>query len=152
MDEKKNSELTRRDIIRAATVAGAGVILAGCTPQTKTYPAITFVDKAPDGAPLKAGLVGCGGRGSGAAVDFLKAGPNLKISAMADVFEDHLKSCREKLAKEANVEVADDHCFVGFDAYKRLLDSDVDIVLLATPPHFRAPAAWRISSAGRRRR
>ena len=137
MDDKEASELTRRNFIGAATVAGAGVILTSCNTNTKTYPAITFVDKAPDGAPLKAGLVGCGARGSGAAVDFLKAGPNLKISALADVFEDQLKSCREKLAKNASVEVAADHCFVGFDAYKKMLDSDVDIVLLATPPHFR---------------
>ncbi len=137
MDEKKNVELTRRHFIEAATVVGAGALLAGCTPKTKTYPAITFLDKAPDGAPLKAGLIGCGGRGSGAAVDFLKAGPNLKITALADVFDDHMKSCREKLAKELNVEVADDHCFLGFDAYKKVIDSDVDVIILATPPHFR---------------
>ncbi len=137
MDEKKNSELTRRHFIEAATVAGAGVLLASCAPKAKTYPTLTFIDKAPDGAPLKAGVIGCGGRGSGAAVDVLKAGPNLKITALADVFEDHMKSCREKLAKEMNVQVADDHCFLGFDAFKKVLDSDVDLVILATPPHFR---------------
>jgi len=137
MDEKKKSDFTRRDFIGAATVAGAGVLLASCGTKTKTYPTMTFVEKAPDGAPLKAGLVGCGGRGTGAAVNFLNAGPNLKITALADVFDDHMKSCREKLAQEAKVEVADDQCFIGFDAYKKLLDSDVDIVILATPPHFR---------------
>ena len=78
---------------------------------------------------LKAGLIGCGARGSGAAVDFLKAGPNLKIAALADVFEDRIKDCRERLAEEMDHEVADDQCFVGFDAYKRLLDADVDLVL-----------------------
>ena len=113
MDEKKKSDFTRRDFIGAATVAGAGVLIASCAPKAKTYPAMTFVDKAPDGAPLKAGVIGCGGRGSGAAVDFLKAGPNLKITALADVFDDHMKKCREKLAQEMNVEVADDHCFLG---------------------------------------
>ncbi|MBI4164709.1 MAG: Gfo/Idh/MocA family oxidoreductase, partial [Acidobacteria bacterium] len=87
--------------------------------------------------PLKAGLIGCGGRGSGAAVDFLKAGPNLKITAMADMFEDHMKKCREHLAKEADLQVPDDRCFLGFDAYKKVIDSDVDIIILATPPHFR---------------
>lgn len=137
MDEKKRPDWTRRDFIGAATVAGAGVLLASCGPKAKTYPTLTFVDKAPDGAPLKAGLIGCGGRGTGAAVNFLSAGPNLKITAMADMFEDHMKSCREKLAKEANVEVADDHVFLGFDAYKKVLDSDVDLVILTTPPHFR---------------
>jgi myo-inositol 2-dehydrogenase/D-chiro-inositol 1-dehydrogenase len=137
MDEKKNSDLTRRNFMGAAAIAGAGVLLAHCGPAPKKYPALTFVDKAPDGAPLKAGLVGCGGRGSGAAIDFLKAGPNLKITALADVFKDRVDECREKLAKEADHQVADDHCFVGFDAYQRVLDSDVDLVLLATPPHFR---------------
>jgi predicted dehydrogenase len=137
MDEKKKSDFTRRDFIGAATVAGAGVLIASCAPKAKTYPAMTFVDKAPDGAPLKAGVIGCGGRGSGAAVDFLKAGPNLKITALADVFDDHMKKCREKLAQEMNVEVADDHCFLGFDAYKKVIDSDVDVIILATPPHFR---------------
>jgi predicted dehydrogenase len=137
MDEKKNSELTRRDFIGAATVAGAGVLLASCGTKTKTYPTITFANKAPDGAPLKAGLIGCGGRGTGAAANFLQAGPNLKITAMADMFEDHMKKCREQLAKEASVQVADDHCFLGFDAYKKVIDSDVDIIILATPPHFR---------------
>jgi len=137
MDEKKSTDLTRRNFMGAAAIAGAGVLLTHCGPKPKTYPTLTFVDKAPDGAPLKAGLIGCGGRGSGAAIDFLKAGPNLQVTALADVFEDRVRSCREKLAKEANVQVADDHCFVGFDAYKRVIDSDVDVVLLATPPHFR---------------
>jgi len=137
MDEQKYSELTRRHFIEAATFAGAGVLLASCGPKTKTYPTITFLEKAPDGAPLKAGVIGCGDRGTGAALNFLKAGPNLRITALADVFEDQMKKCREKLAKEANVELPDDHCFVGFDAYKKLIDSDVDVVLLVTPPHFR---------------
>jgi predicted dehydrogenase len=137
MDKKCHLDSTRRDFIGAATVAGAGILLAGCAPKAKTYPALSFVEKAPDGAPLKAGLVGCGGRGSGAAVNFLNAGPNLKVTALADVFDDRLQACREKLAGEAKVQVADDRCFIGFDAYRKLLDTDVDVVILATPPHFR---------------
>lgn len=96
-----------------------------------------LLDQAPDGKPLKAGLVGCGGRGTGAAVDFLNAGPNLQIVALADVFQDQLNNCRELLKKEKNVEIADENCFVGFDAYEKVLDSDIDVVLLCTPPHFR---------------
>jgi len=98
---------------------------------------MTFVDVAPDGPPLKAGLIGCGQRGTGTALNFLKAGPNLKVVALADVLKDHLDSCRDELAKKAQVQVADDRCLIGFDAYKKLLESDVDIVLMATPPHFR---------------
>jgi myo-inositol 2-dehydrogenase / D-chiro-inositol 1-dehydrogenase len=137
MDEEKNSELTRRKFIGAATVAGAGILLASCGSKTRTYPELKITERAPDGAPLKAGLIGCGNRGTGAVVNFLKAGPNLKITALVDVFDDRMKTCREQLAKEAKAEVPDDHCFVGFDAYKKVLDSDVDVVLLATPPHFR---------------
>jgi predicted dehydrogenase len=115
-------------------VAGAGAVLASCA---KSYPPLTFVDVAPDGPPLKAGLIGCGERGTGASLNFLKAGPNLKVVALADVFKDHLETCRNTLAKKAQQQIADDHCFIGFDAYKKLLETDVDIVLMATPPHFR---------------
>ena len=78
--------------------AGAGAVLASCA---KSYPPVTFVDVAPDGPPLKAGLVGCGQRGTGAALNFLKAGPNLKIVALADVLKDHMDSCRAELAQKA---------------------------------------------------
>ena len=113
---------------------GAGAVLASCK---KSYPPVTFVDAAPDGPVLKAGLIGCGDRGTGAALNFLKAGPNLKIVALGDVLQDHMDTCRDNLAKKAQVQIADDHCFIGFDAYKKVLEADVDVVLLATPPHFR---------------
>ena len=95
------------------------------------------MDVAPEGPVLKAGLIGCGERGTGAALNFLKAGPNLKIVALADVLPDRIDKCRGELGQKAQVQVADDHCFVGFDAYKKVLASDVDLVLCATPPHFR---------------
>jgi len=133
-NEKESRDFSRRTFIGAVAAVGAGAVLAGCK---KSYPPVTFVDAAPDGPVLKAGLIGCGNRGTGAALNFLKAGPNLKIVALGDVLKDHLDSCRANLAKEAQVQVADDHCFVGFDAYKKVLEADVDVVLLATPPHFR---------------
>ena len=136
MDEKKKLDLDRRKFIGAVAIAGAGAVLASCRKE-KTYPPLTFVDRAPDGPLLKAGLIGCGQRGTGAALDFLKAGPNLKVMALADVLQDRVDLCRTTLAKDASQEIAADHCFVGFDAYKKLLETDVDVVLLATPPHFR---------------
>jgi myo-inositol 2-dehydrogenase / D-chiro-inositol 1-dehydrogenase len=132
--EAEKMDLSRRTFIGAAAAVGAGVALASCK---KSYPPVSFVDLAPDGPMLKAGLIGCGSRGTGAALNFLKAGPNLKIVALGDVLKDHLDACRDNLAKKANTQVADDHCFIGFDAYKKVLESDVDVVLLATPPHFR---------------
>ena len=88
---------------------------------------------------LKAGLVGCGGRGTGAAEQCMNSAPNVQLVAMADMFPDRLKKSRRQLAalKHDGFKVTDATCFTGFDAIKRLLDSGVDIVLLATPPGFR---------------
>ncbi len=95
------------------------------------------MDTVPEGPVLKAGVIGCGGRGSGAAVNFLDAGGStVTIVALADVFQDRLDSLRGKLKERGN-EVADEKCFIGFDAYEKLIDSGVDIVILATPPKFR---------------
>ncbi|MFQ5740542.1 MAG: Gfo/Idh/MocA family protein [Acidobacteriota bacterium] len=145
--EKKGREtsLDRRVFIGTVAVTGAAALVAcsvGSGPsQEKSSAAGSNIEpgprSAPDGERLKAGLVGCGGRGTGAALNFLEAGPHLQITALADVFEDRLEDCRHKLKEKANVEVADDHCFLGFDAYRQLIDSGVDIVMLATPPHFR---------------
>ncbi len=131
----KESDFTRRDFIGAASVAGAGLLLASC--GGKTYPKVTFVDKAPNGPLLKAGLVGCGGRGTGAAQQFLKAGNSLQIVALADTFDDRLQTARKTLTNKDKQKIEDSRCYVGFDAYKKLIDSDVDVILLATPPHFR---------------
>ncbi|MEJ2052258.1 MAG: Gfo/Idh/MocA family oxidoreductase, partial [Calditrichota bacterium] len=96
-----------------------------------------LMDTAPDGPELRAGLVGCGGRGTGAAHNFLDAGPNLRIVALADLFQDRIDGTRQKLKENKNVDIPDENIYLGFDAYKRLIDSDVDIVILATPPYFR---------------
>lgn len=88
---------------------------------------------------LKVGLVGCGGRGTGAAVQALRADPDTVLHAMADAFEDRLVSSLEILKKAhgTRAEVKKSLQFVGFDAYQKLIDSGVDVVLLATPPGFR---------------
>lgn len=88
---------------------------------------------------LKIGLVGCGGRGTGAAANALKADPQTRLVALADTFSDRLQSSMAALQKQFKdrVTVDDEHCFVGFDAYQKLIASGVDVVLLATSPHFR---------------
>ena len=89
---------------------------------------------------MRVGLVGCGGRGTGAAANALRADPNVKLVALGDTFADHLEnSLNALLATEdiaAQVDVDEDHRFVGWDAYQRVIDS-VDVVLFATSPHFR---------------
>lgn len=98
-----------------------------------------LLDTVPEGTVLKAGIIGCGGRGSGAAVNFLDAGgATVTVTALGDVFQDRLDGLREKLlAHGSKTEIADENCFVGFDAFEKVIASGVDIVILATPPKFR---------------
>jgi predicted dehydrogenase len=88
---------------------------------------------------LRLGLIGCGGRGSGAAIQALTADKNVVLTAMGDAFENRLQDSLANFKKERpdQVKVAPDHCFVGFDAYQKVLASGVDVVILATPPGFR---------------
>jgi myo-inositol 2-dehydrogenase / D-chiro-inositol 1-dehydrogenase len=134
----KKLKLDRRDFIAKTALGtiGAAAFLNSCTRKREEGPP-RLLDQAPDGRVLRAGLVGCGGRGTGAAIDFLDAGPNLQIVALGDVFQDKIDACRESLRSERNVEVADENCFVGFDSYQRVIDSGIDVVLLCTPPKFR---------------
>ncbi|HZH72491.1 MAG TPA: Gfo/Idh/MocA family oxidoreductase, partial [Mariniphaga sp.] len=98
----------------------------------------SFVNIAPDGDPLKAALIGCGDRGTGAASQFLESGPNVSIVALADLFSDRMDTCRKILADKFNNNVEDSRCFLGFEAYKKILElPDIDVVLLCTPTHFR---------------
>ena len=122
-------------------IGGSGLFYSGLNAKDRKHVNLQnepmIHQQAPDGELIKAGLVGCGGRGTGAAVNFLDAGPNLEIVALGDVFQDQLDRCRDNLSKARGVEVADENCFVGFDAYQKVIDSDVDLILFATPPHFR---------------
>lgn len=126
--------------IGAIGAIGATQLIRSCSTDKKDGSEVvepTFLATAPEGQPLKAGVIGCGGRGTGAARNFLDAGPGLSIVAAADMFQDRIDGFRKNLKEERNVELDDDKCFIGFDAYKRVIESDVDIVILATPPYFR---------------
>jgi predicted dehydrogenase len=90
---------------------------------------------------IKVGLIGCGGRGSGAAVDALQADPGARLTAVGDVLQSQIDSALKVLIEQSGVgsqiQVTPENKFVGLDAYKRVLDSGIDVVLLATPPGFR---------------
>ena len=139
--------LTRRNFLKrsvaAGTIGAMGSIplLPSCTSKEKEKKGMLklpqLLSQAPDGPILKAGLIGCGGRGTGAAIDFLNAGPNLQIVALGDVFQDKMNACRDILKNKKNVEIPDENCFIGFDSYEKVIDAGVDVVLLCTPPHFR---------------
>jgi len=94
---------------------------------------------------IRVGVVGCGGRGTGAAWNSLEADPDTRLVALADLFEDRLEGSRSRMASEEARErfgdrsvVSRERCHVGFDAYRAVCEADdVDLVILATPPHFR---------------
>jgi len=128
----EDAKLSRRDFMRkaAATAVAAKtltIIGAGAA-------------HAQSAKAFKIGLIGCGGRGNGALRNCLAAGKQLKadmrVVALADAYKDRADRCRQGMKKEGH-EVPEDRCYVGFDAYKKLIATDVDIVLLATPPNFR---------------
>lgn len=143
--------MKRRDFFTASALVGASIplgiapLMTSCSNSGNKNKAqfspeqlgmYSFAAKAPDGRPIKAALVGCGDRGTGAAFNFLNAGNDISIVALGDLFRDRLESCREKLANEKNNRVADDMCFVGFDAINKIVALDIDVVLIVTPTHF----------------
>ncbi len=128
---------SRRDFLKRGTATVAAGSLAGMLSGTRMV-------HAAGSETLKIGLIGCGGRGSGAALNAMRADGNVKITTMADLFPDRLQGSRDNIQNSAQAEdlgdrfaVDDDHCFTGFDAYKQVMDSDVDVVILASTPHFR---------------
>lgn len=147
------NKFSRRSFLSGAVAAGAagmvgpGLLTASASSAGENYSVDykkrdlnlpPFLETAPDGVALKAGLIGCGGRGTGAAINFIKAGSGLSVTALGDVFKDKVDACRERLKEREGVEIADENCFYGFDAYEKVIDSGVDVVLLCEPPKFRA--------------
>jgi predicted dehydrogenase len=139
------SKTSRRTFLRtSAAGAAAGVLASSCA-----GPAI--LSAADTTQTLRVGLIGCGGRGTGAAVNALKADPQVELTAMGDLFEDNLQRSLALLRKELpdKIKVAPERCFLGFDAYQRVIGSDVDVVLLTTPPGFRPPHLQAAVEAGK---
>ncbi len=121
--------MTRRDFIRTTSTASMVAVMSG-----------TGALFAGGSDKIRAGLIGCGGRGTGAAFNCVEASPDVVITAMGDLFEDRVESSYERLSEKlsrANLMADPDHRFFGFDAYEKVLASDIDLVILAAPPHFR---------------
>ena len=153
MKSRETSKVSRRQFIRKSSLGVASTTVA------INAPFIISAHASPDD-PINIGLIGCGGRGTGAALDAVNAATNsiypdsgyhtenakegakaqaknVQIVAMADVFEDRLSSSRAQFHK-VGMEIKKENCFVGFDAYKKLLEiPEINYVILATPPHFR---------------
>jgi predicted dehydrogenase len=128
--QQPRSGVSRRDFLEATAASGAIAASAALAPAVF----------AGGNDVLKVGLIGCGGRGTGAASQALKADKNVKLYAMADAFEDRIAGSLATLHRdgslESKIDVAPERKFVGFDAYKQAIQC-CDVVLLCTPPGFR---------------
>ena len=142
----RRSFISVSSMIGAAGIIGGSALLSSCGPKKEKliplrspdeYYVPELPDKAIDGRELKVGLIGCGGRGTGALDNLLDAADGIKVHAMGDVLADRIESSRNELKEKRGIEVPDERIFVGFDAYKKVIDSGVDMVIVATPPVFR---------------
>ena len=124
------AELSRRRFLQTSSAAVAGLALTSTSP--------VFAHMSVDDT-IRVGLVGCGGRGTGAAVNALTTEPRARLVALGDAFRDKVESSLKNLSKSEvseQVAVDEEHLFSGFDAYKKVIES-CDVVAFATPPHFR---------------
>jgi predicted dehydrogenase len=152
-DQPSDSPTTRRNFLKHSSLAVAGVA------AISDFPFVITSHAAAD-TPIKIGVIGCGGRGTGAVLDAIGAATqviypqtgyhtedakpgqtierkDIKVVALADVFPDRLKRCRKNLAT-VGIQLPTEMCFTGFDGYQQLLAiPEINYVILATPPHFR---------------
>ncbi|MDG1855578.1 MAG: Gfo/Idh/MocA family oxidoreductase [Verrucomicrobiota bacterium] len=132
IQNKEETNSTRRQFIKSSSAAvAAGVALPSFSIPQKTF--------AANDETIRVGLIGCGGRGTGAASQAMKADSNVMLTAMGDMYPDRLDVSHNALKKaaEEKIQVTPENKFTGFDAYKKVLESGVDLVILATPPGFR---------------
>ena len=142
--------MNRRDFLQRSTILGVGGIvgvsaLASACKGPKYVPLRKpeeyyipeLPDKAAPGREIKVGVIGCGGRGSGAIQNLFDAADGIRLTALGDVFPDRLEGLRKMAAEKLRQEVPDENCFIGFDAYQKVIDSGVDMIIDTTPPVFR---------------
>lgn len=141
--EREGARSSRRGFLKSAAAAGpaASILASG------NYAFAQGSDR------LRVGLIGCGGRGAGAAVDALQADPGVHLTAMGDVLQAQLDKSLGALMKQgtfsSRVQVPESSRFVGLDAYQRVIESGVDVVLLCTPPGFRPQHIKAALAAGK---
>jgi predicted dehydrogenase len=138
--EKSSGEFSRRGFMKAASA----VALAAAIGTNYAW--------AQGSDEIRVALIGCGGRGTGAATDCCGSSPNVKLVAMADLFQDRLDGSKHQLQSMGTDKfaVTDDRCFVGWDAYQKVMAlKDVNLVILATPPAFRAMMIEAAVEAGK---
>jgi len=134
--DQATDKVTRRDFIKTSAQAGAAVLLAG-----------TGIGYVSGSDRIRVGLIGCGGRGTGAGIiDCAQSSKGIELVAMGDLFQDHIDKAPEQIKQNLQkrelpvneiYRVTPETTFVGFDAYQKVIASDVDMVILTTPPNFR---------------
>ncbi|HOX36937.1 MAG TPA: Gfo/Idh/MocA family oxidoreductase [Candidatus Brocadiia bacterium] len=140
-----NGGMTRREFVRMTGKASLASAALGFGLSSRLAGA-----EAAGGDTIKVGLIGCGGRGTGAVKDCVAAAKGVELVAMGDLIEAKVKGCRENLKKELPAEamkVTDETMFWGFDNYKKVIASGVNYVILTTPPGFR-PEHFRAAIEG----
>ena len=146
----EKNKMNRRDFLQRSTILGVGGIvgvsaLASACKGPKYVPLRKpeeyyipeLPDKAAPGREIKVGVIGCGGRGSGAIKNLFDAADGIRLTALGDVFPDKIENFRKMAAEQLGQEVPEENCFIGFDAYQKVIDSGVDMIIDTTPPVFR---------------
>jgi myo-inositol 2-dehydrogenase / D-chiro-inositol 1-dehydrogenase len=148
MNDTSKKDLSRRAFVQAGAVVTAGLILPS---------RLRAIPSSPESGVIRVGVVGCGGRGTGAVRDCLRSSDGVELVAMGDLFPDRLASSRENLVKLGTenpefgkkLKISDERCFSGFDAYEKVIGSGIDLVILATPPGFRPQHLATAIAAGK---
>ena len=146
----EKNKMNRRDFLQRSTILGVGGIvgvsaLASACKGPKYVPLRNpedyyipeLPDKAIQGREIKVGVIGCGGRGSGAIKNLFDAADGIRLTALGDVFPDKIENFRKMAAEQLGQEVPEENCFIGLDAYQKVIDSGVDMIIDTTPPVFR---------------
>jgi len=139
---KRTIAATRRDFLTSSALAASAAVLGTLDISRSAHAAGSDV--------IRVGMIGCGGRNTGAAGQALKADKGARLVAMGDIFMDRVKARREQLKSQRRDQVAvdDDHCFAGFDGYKHVIESS-DVVLIANGAKFHPFHAMAAIQAGK---
>jgi len=142
-DSRSSKRTSRREFLRTSATVLAGSAAASLPISRSAY--------AAGSDTVKVGLIGCGGRGTGAAEQAMRADPGVRIVALADIFEEHVRASRDSLKQSGPKQMAvdDAHCFAGFDAWQKVIVGGVDVVLIACASRFHPPYLKAAVEAGK---
>jgi predicted dehydrogenase len=132
-----SDRVSRRNFVKSGSAATAALAAAGCSSPASLMSDAPLVHVKGQETTIKIGLVGCGGRGTGAAENCLSSSENVQLTALGDMFPDRIKGSQRTLSKLPGYKVGPNDVYTGWNAYKDVVDSGVDLVLFATPPGFR---------------